>query len=68
MGSSDLPSGVPATATVPGGPTDPAGEAVSALIALGYKPNEASRAVRAVPSKGLGAEEIIRQALKGMAV
>lgn len=47
--------------------TDPAGEAVSALIALGYKPNEASRAVRAVPGKDLSTEEIIRHALKGMA-
>ncbi len=46
---------------------DPVSEAVSALIALGYKPNEASRVVRTVPSKGLGAEEIIRQALKAMA-
>ena len=46
---------------------DPVSEAMSALIALGYKPNEASRAVRAVPSKDLSAEEIIRQALKGMA-
>ncbi len=57
------PSEAPATATA----NDPVGEAVSALIALGYKPNEASRAVRAVPSKGQGAEEIIRQALKAMA-
>ena len=48
-------------------PHDPVSEAVSALVALGYKPNEASRAVRAVPAKGLAAEEIIRQALKGMA-
>ncbi len=46
---------------------DPVSEAMSVLIALGYKPNEASRAVRAVPSKDLSAEEIIRQALKGMA-
>ncbi len=46
---------------------DPVSEAVSALVTLGYKPNEASRAVRAVPAKGLGAEDIIRQALKGMA-
>ena len=46
---------------------DPVSEAMSALIALGYKPNEASRAVRAVPSKELSAEEIIRQALKSMA-
>ncbi len=48
-------------------PADPVSEAVSALVALGYKPNEASRAVRALPSKGLKAEEIIRQALKSMA-
>lgn len=48
-------------------PADPVSEAVSALVALGYKPHEASRAVRALPSKGLKAEEIIRQALKSMA-
>ena len=48
-------------------PADPIGEAVSALVALGYKPNEASRVVRAVPNTGLSTEEIIRQALKAMA-
>ena len=42
-------------------------EAVSALIALGYKPPEASRAVRTVSSQGMSTEEIIRQALQGMA-
>jgi len=47
--------------------TDPVGEAVNALIALGYKPNEASRMVRAVPAQGLTTEEIIRHALKAMA-
>jgi len=47
--------------------TDPVGEAVRALIALGYKPQEASRAVRAVGSGAETSEEIIRQALKGMA-
>jgi Holliday junction DNA helicase RuvA len=52
---------------VPAPPADPAAEAVSALIALGYKPNEASRAVRGVAGKDLGVEEIIRHALKGMA-
>jgi Holliday junction DNA helicase RuvA len=56
-----------AASAAPVAPADPSAEAVSALIALGYKPNEASRAVRAVPAKGLSAEEIIRQALKGMA-
>ncbi len=58
---------VPGEAPIAATPNDPVSEAVSALIALGYKPNEASRAVRAVPSKGQGAEEIIRQALKAMA-
>ncbi|HEC12232.1 MAG TPA: Holliday junction branch migration protein RuvA [Acidiferrobacteraceae bacterium] len=45
---------------------DPAAEAVRALIALGYKPQEASRAVRAADAKEGTSEEIIRQALKGM--
>ena len=42
-------------------------EAVSALTALGYKPQEASRLVRAVSTEGLRTEEIIRQALKSVA-
>jgi len=54
------PSAIPA-------PADPSAEAVSALVALGYKPNEASRVVRAVPNTGLSTEEIIRHALKAMA-
>jgi Holliday junction DNA helicase RuvA len=45
----------------------PADEAISALIALGYKPQEASRAVHGVASEGLGCEDIIRQALRSMA-
>lgn len=40
-------------------------DAVSALIALGYKPPEASRMVSAVASDGRSSEEIIREALKG---
>ncbi|MEJ2094526.1 MAG: Holliday junction branch migration protein RuvA, partial [Gammaproteobacteria bacterium] len=39
-------------------------DAVSALIALGYKPQEASRYVHAVAGERMGSEEIIRQALK----
>ncbi len=46
---------------------DAVSEAVSALVALGYKPPEASRMVRGLDTRGLGTEEIIRQALKGMA-
>jgi len=62
---SDVPS--PLMPTAPSAPADPTAEAVSALVALGYKPNEASRVVRAVPATGLSTEEIIRQALKAMA-
>ncbi|PTU72772.1 Holliday junction branch migration protein RuvA [Pseudomonas mangrovi] len=41
-------------------------DAVSALVSLGYKPQEASRAVAAVKGEGLSSEELIRSALKGM--
>jgi Holliday junction DNA helicase RuvA len=42
----------------------PVEEAVSALTALGYRPQDASRMVRAVDSKDLTTEEIIRTALQ----
>jgi Holliday junction DNA helicase RuvA len=42
----------------------PVEESVSALIALGYKAQEASRMVRAIDSAGLATEEIIRAALQ----
>ena len=45
---------------------DPVQEAISALLALGYKPPEASRAVQNIEPAGLSSEELIRQALKGM--
>jgi len=45
-------------------PADAVADAVSALIALGYKPAEASKMVRVVDAKDLPSEEIIRQALK----
>jgi Holliday junction DNA helicase RuvA len=59
-----LPSAALPADTVPG---DPVNEAVTALVALGYKPNEASRMVRGVAKQGLATEEIIRLALKGAA-
>jgi Holliday junction DNA helicase RuvA len=64
----DIPMPASTTTAGPVAPGDPVSEAVSALVALGYKPNEASRAVRSASTKGLSAEEIIRQALKGMAI
>jgi len=42
----------------------PIEEAVSALIALGYKPPQASRMVTQIDSRDLTSEEIIRDALK----
>ncbi|APZ43385.1 Holliday junction branch migration protein RuvA [Acidihalobacter ferrooxydans] len=39
-------------------------EAVNALIALGYKPQEASRMIAAVKSDEMTTEDLIRQALK----
>ncbi|MBB3102242.1 Holliday junction branch migration protein RuvA [Azomonas macrocytogenes] len=41
-------------------------DAVSALVALGFKPQEASRAVGAIQESDLSSEELIRRALKGM--
>jgi len=47
-------------------PVDPTSEAVSALVALGLKPPEASRRVAAIDSAGLASEDIVRLALKAM--
>lgn len=45
-------------------PANAAAEAQAALVALGYKPAEASRMVQGVKSDNLGSEEIIRRALQ----
>jgi Holliday junction DNA helicase RuvA len=39
-------------------------DAISALIALGYKPQEASRAISKIEEKNLNSEEMIRRALQ----
>lgn len=54
---------VPVQAVEPGARNETR-DAISALIALGYKPPEASRLVSKVESEGLSSEEIIRGALK----
>lgn len=46
------------------GEVDPETEAFEALIALGYKPAEATRLLRKVATPGLNSEELIRLALK----
>lgn len=57
----DFPSGAMPHAE-PG--DDAVADAVSALVALGYKPQDASRWVRRISSQGMAREEIIRQALQ----
>ena len=52
---------------VPAAPVDAASEAVEALVALGLKPAEASRRVRAAYTEEAGTEELIRRALQLMA-
>lgn len=44
----------------------PADEAEAALIALGYKPQEASKAVSKVAEDGMSSQELIRLALRSM--
>ncbi len=60
------------TPSLPGSPVqvqqpraaDPVADAISALVALGYKPQEASRHVHGMETDGMDSEEIIRQALR----
>lgn len=54
------------TVTEPGSRNQQLQDAVSALIALGYKPQEASRAVSKVDDGALSSEEMIRRALREM--
>lgn len=48
-----------------GSSAHPRDEALSALVALGYKPQEASQMLRAIPDTGLSSEDLIRRALQG---
>lgn len=47
-------------------PSDPVEDAISGLIALGYKPQEASRYVHDIDATGLRSEDLIRLVLKGL--
>jgi Holliday junction DNA helicase RuvA len=65
----DRIDGLPETAQAgpaPGraAPEDPVEDAVRALVALGYKPPEASRMVRGVQTRERSSEDIIRLALQ----
>lgn len=45
---------------------DPREEAEAALIALGYKPQEASKAISKVAEEGMSSQELIRLSLRAM--
>jgi Holliday junction DNA helicase RuvA len=47
--------------------SSPQGEAFAALVALGYKPPEVTRLLKAADEPGLSTTEIIRRALKAAA-
>ena len=51
----------------PARPATPLADAVAALTALGYKPQDASRMVKAVEAPGLSSEQLIRAALQAAA-
>lgn len=62
-----VPNSAAPTADKPKARQPDAGEeAEAALIALGYKPQEAARAINRVATEGMSPEELIRQALKAM--
>lgn len=61
--SLDIHSLSPGAATLKAAPDH---EAISALMTLGYKPAEASRAIARINVENLSSEEIIRLALQGM--
>ena len=56
-------AGTPASLT--GVMSHPRDEALSALVSLGYKPQEASHMLQAIKETGLSSEELIRRALQG---
>ncbi|BAO45156.1 Holliday junction branch migration protein RuvA [Thiolapillus brandeum] len=60
-------AGVPAAGSAASAPASADGDAVSALLALGYKGPEATRMVAAVFSEDMDTETVIRLALQGKA-
>ena len=61
------PAAAPGAPLTSGAALTPQSEAFSALIALGYKPPEVTRLLKAADEPGLSTTEIIRRALKSAA-
>lgn len=64
--SSETTGGGASNATAPTSTHDPRDEAEAALIALGYKPQEAAKAINKVEEEGMASQELIRLALRNM--
>jgi len=64
--SADEISGGPATETRKSTGHAPIEEAEAALISLGYKPQEASKAISRIAGEGMSSQELIRLALRAM--
>ncbi len=64
-GEGSASGGIPAS-SVASAAKDPVAEAEQALVALGYKPQEASKMIARIDTDGLGIEAIIKQALQAM--
>jgi Holliday junction DNA helicase RuvA len=65
-GFADAVAAVPAAGRAPS-PGDALADALSGLVALGYKPQEASRLVHGLDTEGKSSEAIIREVLRGLA-
>lgn len=66
----ELPDSIGSTPGASGSPkpspADPASDAISGLIALGYKPAEASKLIHALDAEDKSSEDLIREALKNL--
>ncbi|OEY67246.1 Holliday junction branch migration protein RuvA [Marinobacter sp. X15-166B] len=61
-----VPAGGEGSEPAPAGVSDPAEEAEAALITLGYRPQEAAKAVNSVAAPGMSSAELIRLSLRSM--
>lgn len=64
IGALELPANMGRDSVGHSNADHPSADAVSALVALGYKLPEATRMVQSVQAPGLSSEELIRQALQ----
>jgi Holliday junction DNA helicase RuvA len=66
LGGGPLAAAAAGTAAAPAGEDNALADAVSALIALGYRPTDANRMARAADDGAKTSEELIRAALKAV--